>query len=448
MTRIALVLRGRASLGSYTAGACSELLLALDGNRADDPAVIDVISGGSAGGGFTAALVARTLVVNRHLMPWIERCWVDALDADNLFPASGRGRPGLLDGGALDELGRGLIAAQPAADDQPHVAFSDSLRIGFADGWRREGRAATFTLGAQCDARDRVWEDVSSAAVGEFSLSTALPGVGLDQDPWGGSPSTAREATIDLARVLAAGEQTGDEERIYVVIDPGSGAPAETAEKAGTETSYAVDSGSRQLLDALIARLPEIVDRLDDPQALALGRHVGDLAERAAALESGTEIDDERLMDIIDASLDRIEHDTRWAHILTRPDSRSGRTRLAKLIYILEAACSAGAGRAPVSLIAPAAPDSLACRFLDGLGGFFDREWRQADFRAGRRDARDGIERSLAAWIDYEPDEEDSYRVPRQLAEVRVGGLSGLFGGWRNAVKKHAADRVLASLRS
>ncbi len=30
---------------------------------------------------------------------------------------------------------------------------------------------------------------------------------------------------------------------------------------------------------------------------------------------------------------------------------------------------------------------------------------------------------------------------------VRVGGLAGLFGGWKSALKKHAADRVISSLR-
>jgi hypothetical protein len=181
-------------------------------------------------------------------------------------------------------------------------------------------------------------------------------------------------------------------------------------------------------------------------------------------------------MDLIDSSLERIEADERLAPILARASSRSGRTRLAKLIYVLQAACAPATGEAAaigldgLVMIAPDDPKSLACRSLGSLGGFLSQEWREADFRAGRRDARDAILGSLGEWIDYEPDDAEAYsaegapaaygpqaeaklrtmveaEVDRELADVRVGSLAGLFGGWKSALKKHAADRALSSLR-
>lgn len=123
-----------------------------------------------------------------------------------------------------------------------------------------------------------------------------------------------------------------------------------------------------------------------------------------------------------------------------------------------------------IVMIAPESPGSLTCRSLGSLGGFLNRDWREADFRAGRRDARDAIRSSLSEWVDYEPDDDVAYRadapaaalgpaaearlrrlveaeVDRELSDIRVGGLAGLFGGWKSALKKHAADRVLSDLR-
>ena len=83
MTRIALVLGGGASLGSYIGGAVTEIIRAIEGNRRKDTVVIDVITGASAGA-LNAALAARCLSVNRNLLPWIEKAWVEAADASVL----------------------------------------------------------------------------------------------------------------------------------------------------------------------------------------------------------------------------------------------------------------------------------------------------------------------------------------------------------------------------
>ena len=468
--KIALVLHGSGSLGSYVAGACSELLLALERNRSDEDVVIDVITGSSAGS-LTAALAARSLVVNHNLLPWIERCWVEALDARNLSGDDRRDRSGTAGRTAFDEISRGLIASDPASDDEPLPMFGGELRVGLCV----VPGSVDFLLTAENGAGDPAWEDMRRAAVEACDFPPVSPSVSMTPAAAPTTGGLLGAPALALAGRLAAATDGSDEERIVVCIDPGVGLSGSNG--AGLDdmvvASRSGAGGDARLLDALIARLPEIVDRLDDPGALALGRHLGDLAERAAELESGAglELDDEQVMDLIDASLGRIEADEHLAPILARASSRSGRTRLAKLIYVLQAACGgSGAGTDSVVMIAPDAPESLACRSLGSLGGFLSQEWRAADFRAGRRDARDAIQTSLAAWIAYQPDEEQAYSsedvsvnldpaaqarlrtmveadVDRALADVRVSGLAGLFGGWRSALKKHTADRVLSSLR-
>jgi len=468
--RIALVLHGSGSLGSYVAGACSELLLALERNRSAEDVVIDVITGSSSGS-LTAALVARSLVVNRNLVPWIERCWVEALDARNLSGPGGRDRGAGPTGTAFEEITRCLIAAQPASDDEPLPMFGGDVRIGFG----ADAGSEDFLLTADSGAGDRVWEEIRDAAVEASDFPPVSPTVSVSPAGQTGSGSGAGQALAMAVRLAAVADDT-EEDRIVVCIEPGGGLRASNGAGLGdiAMASRSGAGGEARLLDALIARLPEIVDRLDDPGALALGRHLSDLAERAAELDSsaGRELDDEQVMDLIDASLERIEADEQLAPILARASSRSGRTRLAKLIYVLQAACRApAAGTDGLVIIASDSPESLACRSLGSLGGFLSREWREADFRAGRRDARDVIRTSLSTWIDYVPDDEDAYRsesspaafgpeaearlrtmveaeVDRELADVRVGGLAGLFGGWKSALKKHAADRVLSELRN
>ncbi len=130
MTRIALVLGGGASLGSYIGGAVSEVIRAVEGNRRRNRVVIDVITGASAGA-LNAGLAARCLSVNRNLLPWIEKAWVDAADASVLLDPARPQREGWLDVSALEELTRALVDSAPASDDEPSKAGSKTIRVGF-----------------------------------------------------------------------------------------------------------------------------------------------------------------------------------------------------------------------------------------------------------------------------------------------------------------------------
>jgi hypothetical protein len=254
MTRIALVLHGSGSLGSYVAGACSELLSALERNRSDSDVVIDVITG-SGSGSLTAALAARALVVNRNLVPWVERCWVEAMDARHL--AGGSGREGGGGRAALEEISGALIASDAATDDEPLPAFGGELRLGFCGS---EG-SEDFVLTSANGAGDRTWDEARRAAIQASGLPPSLPSMSIRpvSAPVAGGPLGA--PALALAARLAA-RADAEDERIIVCIDPavglsdsnGSGlADISTASRGGA-------GGEARLLDALIARLPEIVE--------------------------------------------------------------------------------------------------------------------------------------------------------------------------------------------
>jgi hypothetical protein len=232
--------------------------------------------------------------------------------------------------------------------------------------------------------------------------------------------------------------------------------------------------------------LPEIADSLTDPEAFELGRTVGELAEgvcerrlacggraeRSAAAAGLTNPagGDDPVLGLLDESLARIER--RYPEVLARVTSRAARSRLAKLIFLIEAAGSLD-DKEPLSLYLVAPRERLAGDFMGSFGGMFRREWRDADFRAGRRDARSLLETALGDVVSYEPDSDDAYAVPdldtsmaalssgqrrrleehietmvdRTIGEVDAGFLASVFGfAWKPALRRWATRRALEAL--
>jgi len=200
MTKIALVLGGGVSLGSYIGGAVSELLHAFRNNslRSDGgPVRVHVITGTSAGA-INAALAARTLAVNPELLPWIERAWVEIAAAEHLLNPDRPDRRGWLDDSALEDLSRALVTADPASDDAFDRVAGDPLRVGLtlanlygvrydmpygflnvperSFGTRRHADAVTFEFTRRgTGADDPDWEALRRAALASSAFPFAFP---------------------------------------------------------------------------------------------------------------------------------------------------------------------------------------------------------------------------------------------------------------------------------
>jgi predicted acylesterase/phospholipase RssA len=544
MTRIALVLGGGASLGSYIGGAVTEVIRAVQGNRRKDTVVIDVITGASAGA-LNAALAARCLSVNRNLLPWIEKAWVDAADASVLLDPARPQREGWLDVSVLDELTRGLVDSAAASDDEPSRAAGSSIRLGFtlanlygvpydrhyrflnepdrSFGTRVHTDSIRFQLTKESRAGAPVWSEVADAAVASASFPFAFPprqigrstsdypgarlSVGPDGkvDMWYLDGGLFDNAPLGLARDLVeleGGHQGHD--RRYLFVEPAlesagpghhgfDGPPSTLGGMASALAKAVLGQGAAkdwatanrintrlEILRALVERLPDLAPDLADPGAFAIGRYIGELAEHVAEVQvaelgsAGSESDDPA-GDHLDAAVERIEADPAYASALSSADSRAARARLAKLVFVLEAAAGLqDKDVLPLYLVAPKDGQVLAGDFLGHFGGFFHRDWRANDFRAGRRDARRVIEETLQDVISYDPGDKAEYRVDkidpgfdsipaagkarlreladgeaaRMLAELKPGPLAAAFGwAWKPVVRRWAADRALAALR-
>ncbi|MGI9037811.1 MAG: DUF3376 domain-containing protein [Gemmatimonadota bacterium] len=547
MTKIALVLGGGVSLGSYIGGAVTELLHALQNNKSSaGPVRVHVVTGTSSGA-LNAAMAARTLAVNARLLPWIEKAWVDAADAEHLLNANRPNRGAWLDDSAIEELSRALIAGDPAAEDGFSPIAGDPLRVGVtlanlygvrydmpygflnvperSFGTRDYEDAVSFEFSRTTKAGDPAWEALRQAALASSAFPFAFPVRSLQRSrgdypgatlPGGGDDLSMfyvdgglfDTAPLGLAKRLVEKDRDyrSDDWR-YILVEPTlrssqKKGPAELTQSApGALVDLAADlsravlgqgaaedwvranriNARLEVLSALVERLPELNDRLHDPDEVGLGRRIGELAERVAEMHvamnprmNGAGAGDPA-GDYLDAEVARIEVDERYRDTLDSADSRSSRSRLAKLVFLLESAGGlSGKDIMKLYLVAPTERGDLAGDFLGNFGGFLNRSWRANDFRAGRRDAHRMLRESLSDIVAYDPGPEEEYHVedidpdwsmvPASarrrletvleaeangvLADLRPGGLAGLMSwAWKPVLRRWMVERATRALQ-
>ncbi len=544
MTKIALVLSGGISLGSYTGGAVTELLFALARNESG-PVRVHVITGTSAGA-LNAALAARALAVNPGVVPWIGRAWLDGADAGHLLNPNRKDRRGALDPKVLEDLSRALVTADAASDDAVSPAFGAPLRVGVTlsslHGIRYDLRYGflnvpdrkfgTRTYSDSIDVEipggrpsDPAWERLREAALASAAFPFAfpprriargraeypgarLPGGETDEvEMWYVDGGLFDAAPLGLAKDLVERDPGHrKEDWRYILVEPslrttgedggiGAGVPDSLAAFAGDLARAVLGQGAAldwiranrmnarlEILHALLARLPEMDDRITDPEDVVLGRYIGDLAERVAEMKVAVDPTGasargaDPVVDYLDANLARIDADPRYREVLGSASSRSGRARLAKLIFVLEAASGLrDKDILRLYLLAPESDAELAGDYLGGFGGFLSREWRVHDFRSGRADARRLLENGLSDVISYTPDDAGAYEttpvepgwdaIPPEarrrletalaaeadllIGELRPGALAGALGwAWKPVVRRWLTERAVRAIAS
>ncbi len=151
--KLAIVISGAVSLGSYEAGVMYELLEAIalhnKALNADHPdrVVIDVITGASAGA-MTAAILSQQLYFggSRLRDPYnnpLFDAWVKDITIDQLLEvAQDEHKYSLLSSDVIDRIGLEAIPDDPGKPLDPHPASADTLQIGVAmsnlNGYKQE----------------------------------------------------------------------------------------------------------------------------------------------------------------------------------------------------------------------------------------------------------------------------------------------------------------------
>jgi len=141
--KLAIVISGAVSLGSYEAGVMYELLEAIalhnEMLQTDHPdrVVIDVITGASAGA-MTAAILSQQLYYGggRLRDPYnnpLFNAWVKRVNIDDLLKVNRKNHKySLLSSTVVDDIGTEYIQDDPGDAMDRHPTASDSLRIGLA----------------------------------------------------------------------------------------------------------------------------------------------------------------------------------------------------------------------------------------------------------------------------------------------------------------------------
>ncbi len=547
MTKLALVFSGGASLGSYAGGAATEILRALEEGRGRSDLELAVVTGSSSGAlnaALASRTVAVNPNLRPWIRrAWVDGADADSLLSadrrdrrglldvsvlDDLASALVAGEPA-----ADDRPGRAMgrrLRVGITLANLDGVPYRN--RYGFLNlrdrfyGTRVHRDWMEFEIDRDRGAGHPMWEELRDAAVASASFPLAFPPRrlirdrdeypgALLEDPeddgvemWYADGGLMDNRPLGLAKDLVELDPDHrDHDWKYVLVDPhleDEGAterirpreldsPARVAGRvvealmgqgAARDWATAQKTNTRlEILERISGHLPRLASRLDDPDAVGLGRDIGRLAEEVAELKVAVsrrrDADSDAgdpVLDYLEENLARIESDPRYRDALEATETRAGGTRLAKTIFLLESAAGLrDKDLMDLYLVAPPRDQQLAGAFLGNFGGFFHRAWRLDDFRAGRRDARRLFTGPLGDLVDYEPAREDAYsprgyrpsledldadarsalrsflatEVDGVLDQVRPGGLASLFTwAWKPALRRWAVDRAMERLKA
>jgi predicted acylesterase/phospholipase RssA len=471
MPRLALILSGAASLGSFEAGVLTELLWTLEHqSRHGDPAqrwTLDIVTGASAGA-MTAALVARAVMADHRAARALHSAWVEEIDIRELLrepPATA-----LLSKEPIRAIAARHLAAPPAdATPAAHAPQRMFLRFTLANmngvDWRYplarpddHGFVATFFAdGARFDidranVRDPgLWEQLRTAAIasGNFPLAfvpelltreerdfrdhalASFPGSftycdgGLfDNEPVGDA--------IDLALEQDGGTIAPD--RAFVLVDANLNRSRHAARFTEREPLLANATRLGAMLrgeatvrdwlksqrvnnevewrDRVLTDLVSMVrdNRLDDAAAFSASLHrtASEIVATKRAL-----FPDRYAADYLDRALQRTAttHSSRLVGLTPLQQEI-----LVRLIFLLNSVAGLDKKQHLKIGIIYTEPRLTAGDTLGAFGGFFHRDWREHDYRLGRRAARARLAPLLA--LDepppLEPGFEHEYEIPRE----------------------------------
>lgn len=132
--RIALIMGGGVSLGSFSAGALWQVVNLLE-HVERGPARIDVVTGASAGSmtlGVLAYHLFRGTTLD-ELRQALKAAWVERIEFDRLRPDSATHRtPSLFSDAIIREIATDLIDTAAWGDRAPHALFAEGMLVSFA----------------------------------------------------------------------------------------------------------------------------------------------------------------------------------------------------------------------------------------------------------------------------------------------------------------------------
>jgi predicted acylesterase/phospholipase RssA len=497
MPKVALILSGAVSLGSFEAGAVTELLYVLrELCKSGRKVVLDVITGASAGS-MTAALVARAVMNDPEHRRFLHDAWVKEIDIRRLvedIPDNA-----LLSKRPILEIAQKFLQVRPGEVASPAPFAPETLWMSFTlsnmngvDYVLNPRDAKMFTSTFFADrrvfelTRDRAsdneyWRMITAAAVasGNFPMAFHPARVFVQEAMYEGrapgrlpeeftfvdggyfNNEPIREA-VQLAH--EADGQKLDAERVFILVDAnlnkssadpsfGEAAPLLATVKRlfGILRGEAAANDwlrARRLnsqiawRDTLLDNLIEIVrgNRLTDPEAFLaqLRGAAAEIVEEKRALFPGR-----YAATYLDESLARTE--TELGEKLQELSAYQ-REVVGLMTFVLNSIAGLDKKAALDLHVICTEPEETAGDRAHAFGGFFEQAWREHDFRIGRRRARELLPRILQydpAVVPPEPGVE--YENPRDLSGVTMKDADR---GTREALRDSMVRKAKAVIRA
>lgn len=449
--KLALVLSGAVSLGSFEAGVLSELLYTLDHlSRHGGPRYrLDVMTGASAGS-MTAALVARALLHDRAHREWLHAAWVDRIDITALTrsipPAA------LLSSTPINEIAHDYLSGRSLTVTNPPAAAPDALQLSFTlsnmngvdfeleANVRQAARFTStffserrrFTIDRSNVSDPNTWDAIREAAIcsGNFPLAFLPRMLKSDADAVRGLAGTMAAEYCYVDGGMFNNEPIREAVQLAAIADGGS--PCATRKFLLVDANLnrsAADAtfNHRRSFAQIVARVAGVVlaerGANDWLRAQRVNNEIGwrdtFIVHLAAMVRDNAVADPERLLGALhfaataviddkrrasparypdpDAALRAALADTRARHHELFNGLTSGRADvLTYMLFLLNnIAGLQKKTRLDLDMIY-AEPGETAGDQLFSFGGFFNREWREHDFRLGRRKAYDLLPGMLA----------------------------------------------------
>ena len=134
--RIALIMGGGVSLGSFSGGALAEVIKLLKHTERGS-AKIDVVSGASAGSMTLGVVVYHLLKgsTDEEIEKALHDAWVKQISIENLYPEkiSSHDQPSLFSNKIIQDIANGIIDTKNwPGNEKPHPLFADGMKVSFS----------------------------------------------------------------------------------------------------------------------------------------------------------------------------------------------------------------------------------------------------------------------------------------------------------------------------
>ncbi len=521
--KIALIIAGGVSLGSYEAGVLTELLYLLDQynkRKNEERFVIDVITGGSAGS-INGALVASAIMHNFENRSALRDLWLRDADISELLKSDSKRSlfsSKFQEFVAAKYLNISDQSVKPAsfAPKKLKLAFSLSNMVGvdfgfpysFASKQVNDSDGGQFIwtffsdyLTTEVTDEDPVnvgqWDLIKQSAVASGGFPVAFPPYHLlrrESDFPGSLPSQHLpgehaisdggmfdnepvKKAIRLAAELDGGRPS--EDRLFILIDPTINASRQSAKFANPDQQTSlVENVSRLLMMALSEAeakdwlragkinkqlqcnekfaytLSRLINLLPADSMDELKASVGNSSEEIHQLQRVNSSDIPRLDSgtALQESLELTKQKYREQYFATGVAGESQemfekrRSIFTNLLYASESAGNLQYKSDINLFLIGADKTQLAGRDFFSLAGFFERDWRDHDFRFGRKIAHELVPEFLGE-SKINREQSVAYEPEHHWGDLTQVEIKDANPDARNTFIERAADLIYEVLR-